>query len=332
VVAGDAGRDTIVARRAEDDDSMPDHRRCRFARGAGAALAVLLSSAATPALPADRPVEVLSRHGMSIRLSIDYDEFDLTRDEIIRWLDIAVEGLHSFYGRLPIDRVFLVIDPFRGRGVGRGITYGHPSPRIELTLGTETRFEDLLDDWKMTHEFLHLTLPRLSRDQAWLDEGVATYVEPLARYKVGNVDEEKVWKWLVEGVPNAFHPGAEGGLDGTQRWATIYWGGALFCLLADVEIRKATGNEKGLRDALSGLVARGRVIGGTAEASELLREADDALGTDVLARLYEDVRRRPFAVDLPELWERLGVVVSNGAIAFDENAELADIRRGITRR
>ncbi len=215
-----------------------------------------------------------------------------------------MDGLHSFYGRLPIDRVLLVIDPFRGRGVGRGTTYGDPSPRIELTLGSETRFEDLLDDWQMTHEFLHLTMPKMSRAQTWFDEGVATYVEPLARYKVGNVDEEEVWKWLVEGVPNAFHPGVEGGLDDTPRWGTIYWGGALFCLLADVEIRKATGNEKGLRDAL---------------------------GVDVLERLYDDLRQRPFDVDLAELWEALGVVVSNGTIAFDENAELAAIRRAITR-
>ncbi len=36
-------------------------------------------------------------------------------------------------------------------------------------------------------------------------------------------------------------------------------------------------------------------------------------------------------VDLEELWEALGVVVSNGTITFDENAELAAIRRAITR-
>jgi hypothetical protein len=290
-----------------------------------------MSTAAAPPLLANRPVEVLSRHGMSIKLSIDYADYELKREEIIRWLDIAVDGLHSFYGRLPIDQVLLVIDPFRGRGVGRGTTYGSPSPRIELTLGSETRLEDLLDDWKMTHEFLHLTIPKMPRAQTWLDEGVATYVEPLARYKVGNVDEEQVWKWLVEGVPNAFHPDVKGGLDDTPRWGTIYWGGALFCLLADVEIRKATGNEKGLRDALSSLVANGRVIGRSAEVGELFSTADAALGVDVLARLYDDLRQRPFDVDLAELWEALGVVVSNGTITFDENAELAAIRRAITR-
>ena len=294
-------------------------------------LIALLLLFSTPASAADRPVEIVSRHGMSITIRIDYSEYELTREEIIRWLDVAVNGLHSFYGRLPIDQVLLVIDPFRGRGVGRGTTYGYPSPRIELTLGTETRFEDLLDDWKLTHEFLHLTIPRMPRSQTWLDEGVATYVEPLARFKVGNVDEEEVWKWMVEGVPHAFHPGAGGGLDDTPRWGTVYWGGALFCLLADVEIRKVTGNEKGLRDALSSLVANGRVIDSSAEVGDLMREADSALGVDVLARLYEELRGRPFDVDLTELWADLGIIMSDGAIAFDENAGLAAIRRAITR-
>jgi len=31
-----------------------------------------------------------------------------------------------------------------------------------------------------------------------------------------------------------------------------YWGGALFCLQADLEVRKRTGNAKGLQDALRG--------------------------------------------------------------------------------
>lgn len=295
-------------------------------------LIALMTGTTSPAFPADRPVEIVSRHGMSIKVHINYSDYELKRDEIIRWLDIAVDGLHTFYGRLPIDQVLLRIDSFRGRGVGRGTTYGYPSPRIELSLGTETRLEDLLADWKMTHEFLHLTIPKMSRAQTWLDEGVATYVEPLARYKVGNVNEEEVWNWMVKGVPNAFHPGIVGGLDTTPRWGTIYWGGALFCLLADVEIRKATGNEKGLRDALSSLVANGRVIGHSAEVGDLLREADAALGVDVLARLYDDLRGRPFDVDLAELWSDLGIIVTDGVITFDENADLAAIRRAITRQ
>jgi hypothetical protein len=34
----------------------------------------------------------------------------------------------------------------------------------------------------------------------------------------------------------------DGGLDDTDSWGRTYWGGALFCLLADVRFRERTGN------------------------------------------------------------------------------------------
>ena len=39
------------------------------------------------------------------------------------------------------------------------------------------------------------------------------------------------------------------GLDNTHTWGRTYWGGAMFCLLADVEIRRRTHNRRGLQDA-----------------------------------------------------------------------------------
>ena len=38
-------------------------------------------------------------------------------------------------------------------------------------------------------------------------------------------------------------------------WAMTYWGGALFCLLADVEIREKTGNARAHDDALPAINA-----------------------------------------------------------------------------
>ena len=43
---------------------------------------------------------------------------------------------------------------------------------------------------------------------------------------------------FVTGLPE---PGDEG-LDYTHTWGRTYWGGATFCLLADVRIRRETHN------------------------------------------------------------------------------------------
>ena len=50
------------------------------------------------------------------------------------------------------------------------------------------------------------------------------------------------------------------GLDRTRTWGRTYWGGALFCLMADVEIRKQTGNRVGLQDALRTILSAGGSI------------------------------------------------------------------------
>ncbi len=36
----------------------------------------------------------------------------------------------------------------------------------------------------LTHEFVHLATPTLSKRYAWFMEGAATYVEPIARVRV----------------------------------------------------------------------------------------------------------------------------------------------------
>jgi hypothetical protein len=46
--------------------------------------------------------------------------------------------------------------------------------------------------------------------------------------------------------------------------------------------------------------------------------------------LYRDLALAPGTVDLPALWERLGVRVGQGHARFDESAPLAAVRRTIT--
>jgi hypothetical protein len=104
---------------------------------------------------------------------------------------------------------------------------------------------------------VHLALPSVADKHHWIEEGIATYVEPIARVEAGNLDVETVWLELVEGLPQGLPQSGDAGLDYTHTWGRTYWGGALFCLLADLEIRRATANKFGLRDALRAIVSAG---------------------------------------------------------------------------
>ncbi|HET7210889.1 MAG TPA: hypothetical protein VFI85_03980 [Methyloceanibacter sp.] len=115
-----------------------------------------------------------------------------------------------------------------------------------------------------------------------------------------------------------------------RTWGRTYWGGAIFCLLADVEIRKRTGNKAGLQQALRGILDAGGTIEQDWPIKRILEIGDKATGTTALADLYEKMRNAPYAPALDALWRDLGVLVQDGRVTFDEDAPLAPIRRAIT--
>jgi predicted metalloprotease with PDZ domain len=124
---------------------------------------------------------------------------------------------------------------------------------------------------------------------------------------------------------------AEGdqGLDNTHTWGRTYWGGAMFCLLADVRIRERTGNRKGLQDALRGILNGGGNITKDWDIEKALALGDKATGTTVLRDLYKEMRDKPAPADLDALWKKLGVELKDIAVTFDDKAPEANIRKAM---
>jgi hypothetical protein len=189
---------------------------------------------------------------------------------------------------------------------------------------------DLKRDWIMTHEMVHLAMPEFADRHAWLEEGLATYVEPIARVQVGQLTEETIWRDMLRDMPKGLPASGDLGLDNTHTWGRTYWGGALFYLLADVRIRERTGNRAGLQDALRAIVANGGNVEVSWDVRRTLAMGDKATGTTVLIELYEEMRATPASPDLAQLWQRLGVKLLGDGIEFDDAAPIASIRRAIT--
>src|SRR5262249_23973480 len=149
-------------------------------------------------------------------------------------------------------------------------------------------------------------LPSLPRAQHWFEEGMATYVEPIARVQAGALTPERIWADMLRDMRQGLPQPGDRGLDRTPTWARTYWGGALFCLLADVEIRERSGNRKGLQHALRAILAHGNMESDS-ELPPLLAMGDQAVGLPVLQELYSQMKDAPHEVDLPALWKKLGV-------------------------
>ncbi len=160
---------------------------------------------------------------------------------------------------------------------------------------------------------------------------MATYVEPIARAQMGLIPVEEVWRQLVVGLPHGQPQSGDNGLDGTPTWGRTYWGGAMFFLIADVEIRRRTNNQRGLQDVLQYTVAAGGNISEEWTFDYFNDMAARATGTDVLAQLYDCLKDTPRTIDLTGLWKDLGVSMSGRQVRFNDDALLADIRKEITR-
>jgi predicted metalloprotease with PDZ domain len=92
---------------------------------------------------------------------------------------------------------------------------------------------------------------------------------------------------MVHDMPQGQPGPRDRGLDHTHNWGRTYWGGAIFCLLADVQFRERTGNRRGLQHALRGILAAGGNVDTEWTMERTLTAGDDAVGVPVLKELYE---------------------------------------------
>jgi hypothetical protein len=271
------------------------------------------------------------------RLSIDINGPvpDLSRAALQHHIFEAARAVTLYYGHFPVTSAHIVISIAPGgKGVLEGTTWGNRDgfPAVtKLRIGQHTTRPELDTDWIATHELVHMALASLPDSQQWLEEGIATYVEPVARVQAGQLTEQRIWGDMVAGMVHG-EPGAgDRGLDRTHTWGRTYWGGALFCLVADVEIRQQSGNKRGLQDALRGIVNAGGTIDKDWTVERVLRAGDEATGTTVLSDLYVEWGKAPVKVDLESMWAQLGVRVADGEVTFDDNASLAAVRTAITK-
>jgi len=252
--------------------------------------------------------------------------------DILLWVKSAAECVTTYYGRFPVPRVLIRITPFDGRGVRNGMTFGERGGRITIRVGDKTSPSELASDWMLIHEMVHLAFPSVDDQHHWIEEGIATYVEPIARIQAGHLKVEQMWFDLVRDMPQGLPQPGDRGLDHTHTWGRTYWGGALFCLLAEVEIRRLTNNAKGLENALRGILDAGGDIRREWNLEDAFRAGDHAVGVSVLQPLYARMKDKPVSVDLDSLWTQLGVQSDGASVRFDDSATLAAIRRAITTR
>ncbi len=300
--------------------SRPTFAQSPFLSGRG------MPYAAFDALP---KIPVRVKDG-DVMLAFAPGKIDLPREAILDWIARAANSVTTYYGRFPVPSARLLIVPVEGSGVRGGTSWGYGGAAIRMLLGRGASREDLDADWMLTHEMVHLALPDVAESHLWLAEGLAVYIEPIARVQAGYLTPKTIWTDMARDMQKGLPAAGDRGLDASHSWASTYWGGALFCLLADIGYRRATGDRRGLQQAMRGVLEAGGDHEVSWPIAKILGAADKAAGAPVMAPLYDRMRAKAVMTDLPDLWRKLGVEPSGDGVRFHDDAPLAPLRLAIT--
>jgi hypothetical protein len=250
-------------------------------------------------------------------------------DRIATWVSRAGEAMARYFGGYPAERTLMVVLPMPGRDsvpFGRVLSGGGITMMVQV--GENAGRDALLNDWVLVHEMVHTAMPFLSDNGGWLMEGIATYVEPIVRARAGWITPEAVWTEFFRNMPRGYEAMTRLGMR-RAGFGAIYWGGALFALLSDVEMRKRSDGARGLEDCLRAV----RRDGGTGDrrwtTEEFVAVCDRTSGGTYMADRAQAHYLDGAPVDLEQLWDDLGVEEQGDRVVLKKDAPLARIREAI---
>ncbi len=276
--------------------------------------------------------------GARIRLAVTDAAPRADAAAIAAWIGEAARAVGTLYGRFPLPSPQVVVVPIGRRA--------EPVPwaQVQRGGGTAAHFfvdqhrplDEFREDWTATHELSHMLLPYVSRDDAWLSEGVASYYQNVLRARAGMIRPEEAWEKLYAGfgrgrgeADEATLAEASGRMHERGVFMRVYWSGAAIALIADVALRRESGGERSMDAALEGLADCCLPSYRTWTARELLTRLDALSGSDVLMTLHDRYIDSPAFPDLGEASAALGIVESPRGLSFTDDTAAAALRRAI---
>ena len=224
-----------------------------------------------------------------MHVDFEHGEFSGGAAPLLEWVRRSADIVSRYYGRFPRrERHGRSSQPQSGAGVHGGKTFANPnafirvqrraarSPPAQLLerLGAGARDDASGAARHGRRACVALGGARDLRRRAWRACRPATAARPTCGRR------------SCARCPAGCRRRGDRGLDHTHTWGRTYWGGAMFCLLADVDIRGSTHLRFGLQDALRAVLrASGGLCVGLANRARVAHR-DAAVGTSSLEELY----------------------------------------------
>lgn len=178
------------------------------------------------------------------------------RSKIESWLQQTHAAVERYAGPFPFPVRLLI---HRRDGAGEPVPWantwrGEPQS-INFHVNADYAEQDFLDDWTGPHEFAHLLLPYLGRDNSWYAEGFASYLQHSIMVELGVIDEAEARRRrglkidrAVSRLEDADEPMLMSipDLKREHSYPTMYWGGALYFERVDARLQEEGSSLQGV--------------------------------------------------------------------------------------
>ena len=259
--------------------------------------------------------------------------------QLEKWIENTARNVTLLYGRFPVASLQVVVAPTpRGRGpvpwayVARG-----GGPAVHLFINMARPAEDFERDWSLTHEMSHLFLPYVVSRDAWLYEGIPTYLQNVLMARGGAISVEQAWQRMRSGFQSGERTAPELNLARANErvangvYLRVYWAGAAMMLDADLRLREQTGGKQSLGGALEQLSYCCAAEARRWSAQEIIARLDELTGTSIFGDLVRAQFESNGYPDYEAVFKRAGIKVEGMQVEFDAAAPWAAERDALMR-
>lgn len=255
-----------------------------------------------------------------------------------RWIERAARHLTHAYGRFPVASLQVIVAPTtQGSGpvpwayVARG-----GGPAVHLFINPAHSPGAFDRDWTATHEMAHLFLPYIAAPDAWLFEGLPTYMQNLLMVRGGAIPVEEGWRRMIVGFQRGERSGS--GLSVARaservgvggNYLRVYWAGAAMMLEADLRLREQSRGAQSLDAVLAGLAECCLSGERRWSAEEVVARLDELAGVSIFGDVMREQLARAGFPDFRRVLVRAGVTVRGGEVVLDPAAPGAAAREAL---
>ncbi len=253
-------------------------------------------------------------------------------DEVIDWVQTSADAVSTLFGRFPCERAqaLLVTTPATGNPFGMAMHGGGMSTFVLIPEDIDFRDQD--GRWTVVHELLHFSLPPIINRDAWLHEGITTYLTTKARARAGLISETFAWWELLDGFERGRNTGSgltlreeSAKMRENHAYWRVYWSGAAMALSMDMKLtEQGSSLEKTLLDLAASNVDHSRRWDGP----QVLELLDRSCGSSIPSNASTPHLDSAQFPNTETLAKQLGIAISGKhQTRFDDSAPKANLRR-----